>query len=156
MMPDKIVYTDGHEVTVTDSALKVKNTSYNLSGITKYGLMIIKPHRLPGILLFLLGVIMVVCGMLGLLSPQLEVNGDYVNANTMALWFGGGLALLGILVIGLVRERYAVRIATAEGEKNAVVSHQKEYISQIVDALNRAIGLMRPSRTGPRTTYATE
>ena len=44
----------------------------------------------------------------------------------------------------LVRERYAVRIATAEGEKNAVVSEKKEYITQIVDALNEAFTLSRP------------
>jgi hypothetical protein len=31
-----------------------------------------------------------------------------------------------------------VRISTAEGEKNAVVSNKKEYIAQIVNALDNA------------------
>jgi len=46
--------------------------------------------------------------------------------------------MLGLIVMVIVRERYAVRIATAEGEKNAVVSNKKEYIAQIVNALNEA------------------
>ena len=56
----------------------------------------------------------------------------------------GALALIGIIVLAIVRERYAVRIATAEGEKNAVVSDKKEYISQIVNALNEAFSQNRP------------
>ena len=35
-------------------------------------------------------------------------------------------------------ERYAVSITTAEGEKNVVISKRKEYITQIVHALNEA------------------
>ena len=55
-----------------------------------------------------------------------------------AAWLGVAIALIGTIQIILERERYAVRIATAEGEKNVVVSKRKEYISQIVDALNEA------------------
>jgi hypothetical protein len=40
--------------------------------------------------------------------------------------------------MGLMKDRYAVRIATAAGEKNVLVSRKKEYIEQIVEALNRA------------------
>ncbi len=36
------------------------------------------------------------------------------------------------------KERYAVSITTAEGERNVVVSDRKEYITQIVHALNEA------------------
>ena len=55
----------------------------------------------------------------------MDINGEQVSANTVAMWAGGALALIGIIVSLLVRERYAVRIATAEGEKNAVVSEKK-------------------------------
>jgi len=37
-----------------------------------------------------------------------------------------------------LREKYAVQIITAEGEKNVVISRSREYISKIEDALNRA------------------
>jgi len=97
---------------------------------------------------------------LKLISPSMIndvlINGSYVSANTLALWTGLGLALIGIVAIAAVRERYAVRIATAEGEKNAIVSHKKEYIAQIVDALNKAITYLHVSTTPVgTTTYVT-
>ena len=49
--------------------------------------------------------------------------------------------LIGILILASAHERYAVRIGTAEGEKNAVVSRKREYIAQIVDAINHAFDI---------------
>ena len=148
MLPDKVLYTDGRGITVTDSTFQVNKTSYQLSGIIKHGFLIIRPERLPGMLLLVVGFIVLVIGIMSLvpasLIPAMEINGEHVTANTVAMWAGGSIALIGILVLVIVRERYAVRIATAEGEKNAVVSEKKEYISQIVDALNEAFTLNRP------------
>ena len=148
MLPDKVLYTDGRGITVTDSTFQVNKTSYQLNGIIKHGLLIIRPERSPGMLLLIVGFIVLVVGILSLipasLIPPMDINGEQVSANTVAMWAGGALALIGIIVSLLVRERYAVRIATAEGEKNAVVSEKKEYITQIVDALNEAFTLSRP------------
>jgi Family of unknown function (DUF6232) len=145
---DKVLYTDGRGITVTDSTFQVNKTSYHLNGIIKHGLLIIRPERSPGMLMLIVGFIVLVIGMLSLipasLVPNMEINGEHVTANTVAMWAGGAIALIGILVLVIVRERYAVRIATAEGEKNAVVSEKKEYITQIVDALNEAFNLNRP------------
>ena len=147
MLPDKVLYTDGRGITVTDSTFQVNKTSYQLNGIIKHGLLIIRPERSPGMLLLVVGFIVLIIGILSLipasLVPAMEINGEQVTANTVAMWAGGSLALIGLLVLVIVRERYAVRIATAEGEKNAVVSEKKEYISQIVDALNEAFTLNR-------------
>lgn len=142
MIPDKVLYTDGRGITVTDSTFQVNKISYQLNGITKYALLILRPERLPGMLLLVVGFIVTVIGILNLIStdfiPDMQINGEYVSANTVAIWAGGALAAIGLLVLLIVRERYAVRIATAEGEKNAVVSDRKEYIAQIVNALNEA------------------
>ena len=142
MIPDKVLYTDGRGITVTDSTFQVKNTSYRLNGITKHGLFTIQPERLPGILMAGIGILLGLFGMLKLIPNTViadtQINGTYYTANYLALWVGGGLLMLGLIVTVIVRERYAVRIATAEGEKNAVVSNKKEYIAQIVNALNEA------------------
>lgn len=147
MMPDKVLYTDGHDVTVTDSTLQVKNHEYKLNGITKCVLMVLRPERTPGFLMLALGVALILCGATQLLSRDLIADiaiGDrYYTANTLAIWIGSGLVALGILAMALVKERYAVRIATAEGEKDAVVSTKKEYISQIVDSINQAVSFVR-------------
>lgn len=140
MIPDKVIYTDGRDVVVTDSTLKVKNTSYSLNGITKLSLWTIRADRWPGILLMLLGLIALACGYMGLFpsSMNMQTDNGVLSANMLALWIGAGLFVLGIIAMVLTKERYAVRIGTAEGEKNAVVSNRREYIAQIVDAINSA------------------
>jgi len=144
MIPDKVLYTDGRGVTVTDSTFQVNKTSYQINGITKHGLFVMRPERLPGLLLLIVGFIVAVVGILNLIPasiiPDMKIDDGYVSANTVALWSGVAVAAIGLLILAIVRERYAVRIATAEGEKNAVISDKKEYISQIVSALNEAFG----------------
>jgi hypothetical protein len=140
---DKLIYTDGHDVVVTESTFKVKNTSYRLNGITRLSLWTIRPDRWPGILCLLLGLTAVVCGVMGLIPADVNLATDegYIGGNELALYIGAGVALLGIILLAASKERYAVHIATAEGEKNAVVSTKREYIAQIVDALHSAFDM---------------
>ena len=150
MIQDKILYTDGHDVTVTDSMFRVRNMSYRLIGITKHGLHIVRPHRLPGFLLVLVGALLLVSGVLNLMPknfiPSVDIRGITLTGDVILLGAGAGIVLIGVLIIGLLRERYAVRIATAEGEKDVVVSNQKEYVTQIINALNRAFNFVRVKR----------
>jgi len=139
----KVLYTDGRDVVVTDSTLKIKNTSYRLNGITNLCMWTIRPHRWPAVLLLLVGLTAAVSGYLNLLPSNINFNAEdgYLGANTLAVYIGAALALIGLLSLAFTRERYAVRIATAEGEKNAVVSSRREYIAQIVDAIHSAFDL---------------
>jgi hypothetical protein len=150
MIPDKVLYTDGHQVTVTDSVLQVKNDQYRINGITKHGFQTMKPQRFPGIALLIIGLVIGGLGVMGMISPDkvhdIQVGGAYITGNTLAIITGSLLVLIGILITGLMRERYAVRIATAEGEKNVIVSSRKEYVKQIVDALNEAFNFSRPNK----------
>lgn len=143
MVPDKVIYTDGHDVVVTDSTLKVKSTSYRLNGITKAAFWTIRPDRWPGVLLVLLGIIAAVCGYLGLVPADWSVQTEsgLLSGNFIALWSGIALFVIGLIVLIFSKERYAVRIGTAEGEKNAIVSTKREYIAQIVDAIHTAFDL---------------
>jgi hypothetical protein len=154
MIPDKVLYTDGHDVTVTESTFQVKNRAYELRGITKFGLLIRRPDRFPGILMLLGGLILAGCGLLNLI-PETVMNNASTNTsstdpNTLAIWVGAALVLLGIVIMAIVKERYSVRIATAEGEKDAISSSKKEYINQIVDALNRAVSYIQYNSSGTR------
>jgi hypothetical protein len=130
---------DGGKVTVTDSTFHVRKHDYKLTGIIKNGLYVMRPSRMPAILMVLIGLILMVVGF-GEWIPANTMQDVYVGntaigVNTMAMAIGGLMALIGVITIGLLRDRYAVRISTAEGEKNVIVSSRKEYVAQIVDAL---------------------
>jgi hypothetical protein len=150
MIPDRILYTDGHDVVVTDSTFQVKKNSYSLDGITKHGMYILKPQRLPAVMLLLAGIVIAFCGAFNVIPDSINREfyfGDYaVSGATLMIITGALLAVVAILIVGLTRERYAVRIATAEGEKNAIVSSRKEYITQILDAMNQAYNYLRMPR----------
>ena len=137
-----LYYTDGHDVTVTDAGFKVKNTLYQLNGITRHGFSIIAPHRAPFGVLLVLGAVVFGCGAFNVLPAnwhqQVTVFGFSVIVNAVVMTAGSIIFGAGMLVMLRLREKYAVRIYTAEGEKNVVVSGSREYISQIIDALNRA------------------
>jgi hypothetical protein len=143
METDKtLYYTDGHQVTITDSGFKVRNTFYELSGITRHRFSIIAPPRIPSLVLMIAGIFTFMCGALNFLpakwSGNVHILGVPLLFNSVVMIAGVLFLLLGVLVLLRMREKYAVRIFTAEGEKNVVVSKSREYISQIVDALNRA------------------
>lgn len=142
MNTDKVYYTDGHDVVVTSSTLKVHNKEYRLPGITRHGLSTLKPQRAPGLFLFIIGMLVVAIGAYRLIPPGFIDNtlifDRWFTVNDWAVIFGALLGLVGLLIAMLVKPKYAVRIATAEGENDVVVSTHREYIRQIIEGLNKA------------------
>ena len=150
-----LYYTDGHQVTITDSGIKVKKTLYHLNGITRHGLSVIYPPRVPFILLIVLGCGLFLAGTMNFIPATWNTYVIIFGFSflVVSLLMGGGvlLVLIGIFVMLRLREKYAVHITTAEGEKDVIVSRSREYISQIVDALNRAfLDLVSPPGKGGR------
>jgi hypothetical protein len=142
MIPDRVIYTDGHNVIVTDTAIRVKNSLYRLKGITKYTLTTVEPERVPGLILLTFGFLLTMVGIFSAIPSNmaqgLHFGKLYLSMNAVALVGGILFLLLGLIVSIVTKKRYAVRIATATGERDVVVSEKKEYISQIVDALDEA------------------
>ena len=142
MNSEKVFYTDGLAVKVTESALQVKKKWYTLSGITKHGFTIMQPERLPWGIVLVLGVALLTSGILHLI-PQTWVGDVYlvdvmVTANQLAMVLGGFITLVSLGIMLTMGERYAVSITTSEGEQNVVVSRSKDYITSIVHGLNEA------------------
>jgi hypothetical protein len=152
MGPNNILYyTDDHQVTITDAGIKVKKTLYHLNGISRHGLSVIHPPRVPFILLIVLGVGLFLSGIMNLIPGDwnivIQIFGLSFPIVTLLMAIGAVLVLAGIFVMLKLKEKYAVHITTAEGEKNVVVSRSHQYITQIVDALNRAfLDLVKPAK----------
>ena len=137
-----LYYTDGHQVMVTNSFFKVKKTLYQLRGITRHGVYIIHPPKIVQLGLLLLGTLIFVSGSMNLFPSELGNSINFLGAELETHLFLMSVGLLlfaaGMVILWVMKDRYAVRIHTAEGEKDVVVSENKEYVTMIVEALNRA------------------
>jgi hypothetical protein len=139
MKTENVLYTDGRDVTVTDSVLHVKSKDYELDKIKKHDFSILEPVRFPGITVFVIGLVLILAGGIDMIHIGLTtILGVPVDGSLMALAAGFFLVALSAILMWSMRQRYAVRITTAEGEKDVVVSSRKAYITQIIRALNEA------------------
>ncbi len=140
MEQNRFLYSDGREVFVTQSALKTKRALYRLKGITDFGLTVLRPNRLPGLILLIIGLTIAANGFFYFIPASffesLSIPLKYAAPGVL-IPVGVGIAIIGIILMLLMRKRYAVRIETAEGEKDAVVSEKKEYVDQIVTAIRK-------------------
>lgn len=107
------------KVTVTQSRYVTDSKTYAMRNISSVHVFeIVKNRSLP--------IAMIIIGGLMLLGDGTRVA-------------GGVILLIGILILVLIKNEYAVRISTNSGEANSIVSRDKIYIQKIVDALNDAI-----------------
>jgi hypothetical protein len=150
METEEIFYTDGQDIVVTLSTLQVKDRFYSLKNIKRHSMAILQPVRVPGIVMFIVGVALALCGMANAFPiDMLQRLGlaTSVDVNYLAQWTGTALTVLGLILTVMLRERYAIRIATEEGEQDAVISTKREYIREILDALNRAYMIIDMNNT---------
>lgn len=137
----KFLYTDGRDVVVTQSTFQTKKALYSLKGITDFGLSVLKPKRLPGFALMLVGLAIAANGYFYFIPFSffefLKIPIQYATSNIQII-VGAVVACIGIALMVLIPKRYALRIETAEGKKNAVVSRSKEYVYQILSAIRKA------------------
>ncbi len=137
----KFLYTDGRDVVVTQSTFQTKKTLYSLKGITDFGLAVLKPKRLPGFILLVVGLTILANGIFSFIPVSffefLKIPAQYTTSNIQII-IGAAIAVVGIMLTLFLQKRYALRIETAEGEKNVVVSKSKEYVDQIKNAIHKA------------------
>jgi len=151
MTTEEIFYTDGQDVVVTLSTLQVKDRFYRLKAIKQHGVAILQPVRLPGLIVFIAGVVLSIMGLANAFTETVPASwspiGTPLSFNVVAMWFGVLMAMGGLMLTIALRERYAIKIDTPEGEKLAVVSTEREEIMEIVSALNRAFMMIDVERS---------
>ena len=124
MSQEQVFYSDGAGVRVSSSRLIVEATTYALSGITSVSAVRLKAKRGPAIWTTIIGLLLAVIGF----------------TTTAALGIVGIVILaIGVLWFFLIKDNFVVRIHTAGGETDAVISTDESYIQKIIAALNDAI-----------------
>lgn len=142
MTVDRVFYTNGNDVMVTDSTLTVNKKQYRLMGIINHGLKTIRPFRTPGLLMAMVGVLIAAVASVDyirLRMPDILVLNKVIDTSFILMVIGGLLALVGLVMAFTVKTHYAVHISTAEGDADVIVSKEREYVTQIINALNRAL-----------------
>jgi hypothetical protein len=142
MMPEKILYTDEYDVTITESFFQVKKTMYQLKGIVHHDFLVVHPYRIPSLLMMLIGALTIMMGTFNWIPKNLmrsfRILSFPISENVAAIAVGAGLLAAGAVILSVAKEHYAIRLSTAEGAKNVLVHKRKEYVARILDALNRA------------------
>ncbi|HKR03614.1 MAG TPA: DUF6232 family protein [Bacteroidia bacterium] len=140
---ESTIYTDGHGVKVTNSEFITGKTSYKLEGIVNANTSVIRASAAPPILLILLGIVGILTGLLHFYSSEqissLSQGSLIMTANRFAVIAGFVLLITGVMWSFRLRDKYAVHIVTAEGHKEPVISKKKDYVNQIVMALQKAL-----------------
>ena len=118
-MEEKSFFQEGG-VTVTNARFIVPSQTFAMSGITSVKAFEEKPSRVWSIIFLVVGILMA----LG--------DGD------MVVW-GVIIAIAGAIGIVLQKSMYHILLTTSSGEAKALSSKNKEWINEIVAALNSAI-----------------
>jgi hypothetical protein len=142
---ENTIYTDGHGIKVTTSEFVTGNTSYKIEGIINAQMNLLRAALTPAILCILLGIGGIITGAIHLYSHSsvepFYIGNILVTVNRIVFFLGLLLLAAGLILAFTTRDKYAVHIVTAEGEKEPVVSTKKEYIREIVTAIQKALTL---------------
>lgn len=114
---DEKTFFEYDDIKVTNARFISGSQTYVMSNVTSVKAFEEKPNRLGGIFALLIG-----------LATSLS-NTDI------------GLLIMGAAAFYLYQQKtvYHVMLATAGGETSALKTHQREYLSKVVAALNEAI-----------------
>ena len=140
---EAVIYTDGHGTKVTTNEFITGNTTYLISGIMEARINQIKSSLVPAIALLVFGIIIIAAGFLHLLNSddvvQFRAGDMNMTFDRIAGIVGFIFIVLGVIALVLRHKKYSVHIRTAEGEKDPLISRKKDYITQIVSAINTAV-----------------
>ncbi|KQT24545.1 hypothetical protein ASG22_11150 [Chryseobacterium sp. Leaf405] len=118
MNQNETTFYQNGSVTVTQSRFVTYSKTYAMRNISSVHIFEIGKNRVAPIIMILIAV------------PFLF---------GYSFWIGLIIIALGILWLVSIKNEYAVRISTNAGEANSIVSKDRKYISEIVNALNDAI-----------------
>jgi hypothetical protein len=118
---EKVYYSNG-EITVTSRRAIMGGKTYAMANVTSVSMAQVQESAGSGCVLLFIGVLTLL-----IFSP-----------------YGMLLGLIGICIVLLAivlmsSSSYVVRIGSASGEANALKNKDRQYIQQIVDAVNQAI-----------------
>ena len=119
-------YQDG-TVTITNARAVLGGKTYAMSNITSVAMGAKPANVQPGIVVALIGLAIAACSL------------SAGNSGAVGVIFGILVLVGGIALAVMAKASYIVRIGSASGETDGLVSNDTEYVQKIVNAVNEAI-----------------
>ena len=128
---DDLTYYEDEEVAISPGVAILGDRTYSLSDVASVSLEYKPASRMPSLLLAAFGALVAVTALA-------DVWGDPVMGIVVTAC---GLALLGLgtLLAATAQPRYIVRVNTAAGEEDALVSPNQERVERIAQAIRKAL-----------------
>jgi len=134
MSTRETTYYQDSNIMVTNIRAVLGSKTYVMANVTSVSMGQIPANRDGGIV-FVMG---------GLLLPLMCFGCSFIDKFSsdnllFAIIIGGLCAGLGVFLAYAAKPQYVVRIGSASGESNALISNDRDYIQKIVNAVNEAI-----------------
>ena len=124
---DAVYEKSGTRITVTDTRVRIGNTTYSMANITSVAITRSSPNRAPGIVIAFLGIVAIALSLL------------YMDEPDIGMYFGAGMFIVGLIIAALAKGDYYMKIGSASGETNALRSTERRSIDPVVEAIEKAI-----------------
>lgn len=124
---DQVFLEDGN-VTVTRTRFQVGADMYPVAGLTAVSTLKLPKNYMPAIVCFIGAALALLSGLSSL---------GRIDVVPWAAFLG--FTLLAIVFVVISKAKWAVSIATAGGQRNAIISEDRAFVEKVVKALTQAI-----------------
>ncbi len=124
---EETVFFNFDGVTVSNSRFIVRSQTYAMHSVTSVKPGVVEPKHGIAILFLFIGFLLLIGEML-----ELYTAGVLLMAGAVAI-------IIGLIAWTIEKPKYAVVLNTSAGEHHALVSHKKQDIEHVLQALNQAI-----------------
>ena len=141
-MSEEITYYSDGVIQITNARAVLGGKSYAMANITSVGIWERPPDRTPGVALTVGGLVTGLCACCPALGTLGSHDSDVAGFGILFVVVGLlGLVMLiaGIAIAATAKPSYVMRLGSASGEIDALISKDLDYVQRIVDAVNKAI-----------------
>lgn len=119
---DEVEFFNDGKVSVSSARFRVGTNTYAMQGVTSVKRGQKDPNKLPAVLLVIVGIFML-------------ISADPVSTKA----FGVIMIMLGFVIFKLLKPEFSVYLNSSSGESQALQSKDRNYIDQVIEALNQSI-----------------
>jgi selenophosphate synthetase-related protein len=129
-MEEQTIYSDNAGIRITSARAVFGGTTYSMANVASVSMESRSPSVTGEVFLAIMGFGVLMCG-----GPAMQEDATML---AIVVCIGLAMAIAGIALAVRAKKTYIVMIQSASGKANALSSKDKDYIENIVRAMNEA------------------